>query len=30
MDLTRKKATDTAAKATPILAIGRGTEPWQT
>uniref|UniRef100_A0A0A9FPW2 Uncharacterized protein n=1 Tax=Arundo donax TaxID=35708 RepID=A0A0A9FPW2_ARUDO len=27
MDLRRKRATDTAAKVTPILAIGLGTEP---
>jgi hypothetical protein len=26
-DLRRKMATDTAAKVTAILAIGRGTEP---
>jgi len=27
IDLRRKRATATAAKVTPILAIGRGTEP---
>lgn len=26
-DLRRKRATEAAAMATPILAIGRGTEP---